>query len=89
MSDQRSNRAAAMVKVAGSEDGPRPVFMLDHAFGETVFLKVREERVAGLITGYILRPGSTVYCVTWGNGQETNHFGFELAAEYEPDFAGE
>ena len=58
-------------------------------FGDLVYLKVREERFAGMVTGIMLRPGSVAYCVTWANGSETFHFAFELTAEYEPDFAGE
>lgn len=57
-----------------------------YTFGSEVFLKVRDERVLGMVTGITLRPTGTSYGVTWGNGSESWHYEFELTKEYAPSY---
>jgi hypothetical protein len=61
-----------------------------HDFGDVVFLRIRHERMPGMITGIYAKPGSVSYGVTWANtGAETTHYTFELAAEFIPDYSTE
>lgn len=53
------------------------------ALGAEVYLRTRNERLRGLVTGLIVRPGYTAYIVAWGDASESNHFDFELADEPE------
>lgn len=56
-------------------------------FGDVVYLKIRAEKVAGMITGMFLRPNGSGYYVSWANtGQEGSHYEFELVDEFEPTF---
>jgi hypothetical protein len=57
-----------------------------YELGETVFLKVRAERCAGMITGIIVRQSGLVYAVTWQDGNEKWHYGLELTSEFVPSF---
>jgi hypothetical protein len=57
-------------------------------FGDIVYLRVRGEKIAGMITVIHAMPSVISYGVTWGNdGHETTHYAFELTAEYLPDFS--
>lgn len=57
-------------------------------FGQVVFLRCRPERKAGMITAVHGRPEASLsYGVTWGDGNETCHFAFELATEFLPDYS--
>jgi hypothetical protein len=62
---------------------PRTAFW----FGDTVYLKVRSERLKGMITGILVRPGYLSYAVTWATGAENYHLEMELTSEFEPDFS--
>lgn len=53
---------------------------------DTVYLRVISERVPGMVTGVLLRPGAAQYLVTWPDG-ETAHYDFELSAEWVPSFS--
>ena len=54
--------------------------------GDVVFLRMREERLGGLVTRFMVGRGGVTYAVTWGNGSETWHYAFELSIEHIPDF---
>lgn len=58
-----------------------------HPIGSVVYLRMRDEPMRGLVTGYHVWPDQLSYAVTWGNGNETTHFAIELSAEFEPHFA--
>jgi hypothetical protein len=53
--------------------------------GETVFLRVLSERVPGIVTGVLMRPGAATYLVSWPDG-EVAHYDFELSTEWVPEF---
>lgn len=60
---------------------------LDFGFGDVVYLRVRRDKVPGMIVSIELRPCGMSYCVTWGNeGHALSHYAFELTAEYLPDY---
>ncbi len=64
---------------------PRGLPMIAFPFGATVYLKLREERVPGMVTGYGIRPGLVSYRVCWSNtGCEIEHYEMELTPDYEP-----
>ncbi len=72
------------------EDSSRRTVRLPFAFGDVVYHRVREDKVAGIITGFHIRPTSIVIAVTWGdNLAETMHYFHELTTEYEPIFSAE
>ena len=49
-------------------------------FGEVVYRKVNPE-ATGVVTGIVFRPTGTAYLVTWGDGEETPCYDFELTTE--------
>lgn len=55
-------------------------------FGDRVYLRIREERVVGLVTGMQIRPNGVLYQVTWPNAGDTHHYDFELTTEFEPNY---
>lgn len=58
-----------------------------HDFGDVVYLKIRLERLAGMVTGIDAKPGVVSYVITWANdGHESNHYAFELITEFLPDY---
>jgi len=57
------------------------------AIGQEVFLKCRDEKVRGLVCGYYVWPGEIAFNVSWGNGQDSTHYEFELTTAYRPDYA--
>lgn len=57
-------------------------------FGDVVYLRIREERTRGMITGVNLRPGGVCYGVQWP-GEESFHYEFELTTEFVHDFGVE
>jgi hypothetical protein len=70
-------------------DTPIAARMIRTAYwlGDVVYLRVRTDRIPGLIAGIVIRPGTLIYIVCWGNsGAETWHYEIELTAEYVPDF---
>jgi hypothetical protein len=58
-------------------------------FGDTVFLRCRELKVAGMVTGIHIRQSGITYSITWGDdpARETDHYDFELSPEYVPDYS--
>lgn len=49
-------------------------------FGDMVYRKVNPD-TAGIVTGIVFRPTGTAYLVTWGDGEETPCYDFELTTE--------
>lgn len=54
--------------------------------GDTVYLRLRADRIPGLVTGVQFYPGNYMYCITWGTGTDTRHYELELTTEYMPDY---
>jgi hypothetical protein len=58
---------------------------LAHAIGAAVYLRARDERLEGRVTGLIVEPGAVVrYRVVFGDASESVHFDFELAEDFDP-----
>ena len=56
--------------------------------GETVYLRVRSEKVRGMVTAVLAQSIHTVrYQVSWANDRDTWHEEFELSSEFVPDFS--
>lgn len=53
---------------------------------DLVYLRTRNERLSGMVTGVNIRPSGVLYAVTWGNGSETYHWEFELSDSYIPEW---
>jgi hypothetical protein len=56
---------------------------LAFAVGASVYLRTRRERLEGLVSGLIVRPGLVKYLVAWGDATEGEHWDFELSEEPE------
>lgn len=54
--------------------------------GSIVFLRTRQERLPGMVTGVSVKPTGVIYCVGWGDGKEDWHYEMELTAEYIAEF---
>ncbi len=54
--------------------------------GDVVFLRMREERIGGLVTRFAVGAGGVTYAVAWGTGQETWHYALELSVEHIPNY---
>jgi hypothetical protein len=67
------------------ERHPRTI-RLPFGFGDTVYHRVRREKVPGMVTAYIIEGGQTQIRVRWDNMDETVHQFFELATEFTPSF---
>lgn len=69
---------------------PAPRSPFRWTFGDVVYfkiLKLRTEKVAGMVTGMFVRPAGNGYYVLWANtGQESGHYEFELTDEFEASF---
>ena len=62
-------------------------FEVCYELSDIVYLRVRSEKVKGMVTGYTFRPGSSaVYHVTWALGEESAHYAVELSDTYINDF---
>ncbi len=48
--------------------------------GTILYMKVAPEE-GGMLTGYIIRPNSLGYLVTWGDHEEVTHWECELTDE--------
>ena len=65
----------------------KDTFSCRFGFGDVVYLRLREEKIAGMVTGCFVRPSGGGYYVSWGNnGQEGVHYEFELTDEYDPNY---
>ena len=51
--------------------------------GDIVYLKTSRDRVAGMVTGLIVRQTGVSYLVSW-DGNEIQHFEIELCDEWNP-----
>lgn len=57
-------------------------------FGDVVYLRVDDEHTAGMVTQLRILPNDNyLYTVSWGDGQDTAHYEFELSDS--PSFIGE
>jgi hypothetical protein len=71
-----------------SAETPKParVVRLPFDFGETVYHRMRTDKVPGMVTGYNVGPVDVAVRVTWGDDlHEFQHYFFELTTEFEPD----
>ena len=60
---------------------------LPYDYGEIVYLKIRPEKVKGMVTGYHLNYNAVMIAVTWADTcQEIRHYEFELSKEFIPDY---
>jgi hypothetical protein len=59
---------------------------LEFALYQTVYLRVRDEPVRGMVTGYIVDDNSVLYRVAWPSA-ETTHYARELTATFEPEYS--
>lgn len=58
-----------------------------YKIGTTVYHKIRQEEVPGLVTGFLVRERALYVLVVWGDDlREGTHSAFELTTEYEPSF---
>jgi hypothetical protein len=56
---------------------------LAFAVGASVYLRTRPERLEGVVSGLVVRPGNVKYLVAWGDASEGDHWDFELSEEPE------
>jgi hypothetical protein len=67
-----------------------PTIRLPCAYGARVWHQARRENIAGMVTGYHIRPNSVLIAVTWGdNLAESSHYFHELTTEFQSDFTPE
>lgn len=59
---------------------------IEYAIGDVVYLRTRDARLGGMVTGLSVCPSAIGYYVTWGHGSESLHYGFELSSCYVPDW---
>lgn len=57
-----------------------------YALGDIVYLKVRSDKIRGMVTGIKFYPGGCFYSITWGNGNDSAHYGLELSTEYVAEY---
>lgn len=57
-----------------------------YGLGDIVFLRVAEERIAGMVTSISVRPGHVIYMVSWDGGLDTYHYEMELTSEFVQSF---
>ena len=70
-------------------DSTPPLRKIRSAFwlGDIVYLRVRDERVRGMVTTVLVYSSGQSYGVTWGDSvEEVTHQEMELTAEFVPDF---
>lgn len=59
---------------------PTPLYSL----GQHVYLKMPGSELAGIVTGYVIRPANNVhYLVRWSDGGEGEHYALELSSDRE------
>lgn len=54
--------------------------------GQTVYLRMQDEKRRGMITGYMVDDSSVMFRVAWGNATDSIHYAIELTATYQPEF---
>lgn len=57
-----------------------------YGFGDIVYLRVRQDKNCGMVTGLHVRQTGVSYSVTWEDGVERGHFECELSSEFTPRF---
>lgn len=63
---------------------------LPYDFGEIVYLKIRSERVKGMVTGYYINHSTLMIAITWADTlHEIHHYPFELTKEFTLDYENE
>jgi hypothetical protein len=71
-------------------DGVRKPIRLPFDFGDVVYYRHRPEKIAGIVTGFIVRDGKVMVLVVWVNDlQEGQHNLYELTTEFEPSYQTE
>jgi hypothetical protein len=68
-----------------------PKLLRDIAFelGQTVYLKVRNERLAGMVVDMVIDSGGVMYGVTWSSGEHSRHYAMELTDAFEREWTDE
>lgn len=67
------------------EDAFPRIVELPFRFGDTVYLKVRTEKIPGSVCGFLIFPGGLTVKVTWGDDAcDCFHYPFQLSTEYIP-----
>lgn len=54
--------------------------------GDVVYLKMAEEKWAGMVIGYNVRPQGIAYIASWPDGSNDCHYDIELTKEFIPDY---
>lgn len=68
-------------------EGNRKPLRLPFDFGDVVYLRHKPEKVAGMVTGFIVRENRVIVLVTWVDSRhEEDHNVFELVEEFEPSY---
>ena len=63
-------------------------YKVEYGLGEKVYLKLREDRTPGLITGIAINPGCVCYFISWPDTRaETRHYELELCRDFEPEWS--
>jgi hypothetical protein len=58
---------------------------LPFAFGERVYHRAKAEKVAGIVTGFVIHPQELQVYVRWGDNLDVGtHFFLELTTEFQP-----
>lgn len=72
-------------------DGLRkPMVRLPFNYGELVYHRAKSERVAGMVTGFVVTENRVQVIVTWSDDLRGGTFEhFELTSEFEPNFSQE
>lgn len=89
---KRGQRPAAFSRSARwflnmTETTKKVVLDVDFTFGDIVFMRMKSERVAGMVTRFSVTKRGITYGVTWSdNRAESWHFDYELTTEYVPDY---
>lgn len=54
--------------------------------GAIVYLRIKDERQPGMVTGFTVRQNAVIYLVSWPDGNERGHYEMELSSEFVPNF---
>lgn len=65
----------------------RRTIEVEFDIGDVVFLRVRSERWAGMVTAFTVKPHGIIYAVTWEDGHELWHAAIELTTEFVPEYS--
>lgn len=60
----------------------RHIYVCGYGLGDTVYRRIGDEPIQGLITGITFRPdGGMELEVTWADGDVSSHYSIELSTE--------